>query len=320
MNVRWIAIAAIVVIAAGGAIFAIRTHKPKPAPVVSPPAPAPAEITLTGPVLPRTIITATAPIAGTIDALFLDVNQPVYKDQLLGKIRNAGAELAAENAQADLDKDQSRITSLQSDQLAAKLEISRAEADQSRARADVDRLEKLYQRQKSLWELGATARLTFEKSEKDYNDAKAEVERQQSAVQDAHAHADRIAADLDAANRAVADATAALDRAKTALNAGEIHSPADGIVVARHGQPGETVEQNAAVFEIGTDLTLLTVPVPANPRIHAGQSASIHVPELVPDEIPGTVREIRGDQAIIDFTSPVAASKLDLTAQVRIKF
>ncbi len=321
MRVRWILVAVVVLAAAAGVIVALRAHKPKPAPVAAAPAPpTPGEANVTGKVQPRTIATATAPIAGIIDAFFLDVNQPVYKDQLLGRIRNGDAEAAADQAQTQLDQAQSRLTSLTAEQLAAKLEVSRAEADQSRARSDVDRLQKDYEREKGLWDLGAIARLTFEKTEKDYKDAQKQVETLDAGAKAAHAHAERVQAEIDAANQAIAAATAALDRAKTAVNGGEIHSPADGIIAAQHGQPGDMVEQNANVVEIATDLTQLQVTVPATPLMRAGQSAAIHVPELSGEEIPGTVREIRGDQAIVDFTSPVAAGKLGLSAQVRIKY
>jgi FKBP-type peptidyl-prolyl cis-trans isomerase 2 len=78
------------------------------------------------------------------------------------------------------------------------------------------------------------------------------------------------------------------------------------------------------LFQIATDLTQLQVTVTAAPadiaRIHAGQAASIRVPELSPDEIPGTVRGVSGNQVIVDFTSPMPATKLDLVAQVKIKF
>ncbi len=318
---RWIVISGVLLaVGAGAVVFAVRAHKPKPAPVVSAPPPAPAEVSLTGLVQARTMAPAGAPIAGVIDAFFLDANQPVYKDQLLGRIRDPQADAAVSQAQTALDQAQRQVATLGAEQLQAKLEVSRAEADQSRARADLDRLEKNYQKQKGLWDLGATPRLTFEKSEQDYHDAQKAAENLDAGAKAAHEHVDRVAADIEAANKAAADATAALDKAKSAGNSGEIHSPADGIVAARHGQPGEMVEQNANVFDIATDLTQLQATVPAAPQMRAGEAAAIRVPELSPDEIAGVVREIRGDLAIIDFTSPVAAVRLDLTAQVKIKF
>ena len=324
---KWIVAASIVVLAAAaGGIVIARSRKPKPAPAATAPAPpAATEAILTGRVLARSVVPVAAPIEGIVDAYYLDAGQPVYQDQLLGRIRSPQLETAAQQAQADLDYAQARVTTLTGEQLVAKLEVSRSAAEQSRAHGDLDRLEKQFQRQKGLWDAGATPRLAFEKSEKDFHDAQATVERLDAAAKDAAGHAVALASDLDAANRAVTESTAALDRAKAALSTGEIHSPADGIVMARHGQPGDPVDPSVKdLFQIATDLTELQVVAPADAstlaRLHAGQSAAVRVPELSPDEIPGTVREVRAGEVTIDFTSPSAASTLGLTATVRVKF
>ena len=78
------------------------------------------------------------------------------------------------------------------------------------------------------------------------------------------------------------------------------------------------------LFRIATDLTSLEVDVSPGPeilaRMHAGQTVSVRVPELSAEEMAGVVREVRGQQVIIDFTSLTPIAKLDLPAQVRIKF
>ena len=78
------------------------------------------------------------------------------------------------------------------------------------------------------------------------------------------------------------------------------------------------------LFQIATDLTQLQITLTPSPedlaRIHAGQAVSIRVPDLSPDEIPGVVREVSRAEVTIDFTSPTPPAKLDLAAQVKIKF
>ena len=182
-----------------------------------------------------------------------------------------------------------------------------------------------YQKQKGLWDAGATPRLVFEKAEKDYNDAKDAIEKQGTAAKDAQARAGQIASDIEAANRTVAQATTALERAKADLSKGEIHSPADGIIIARKGVPNDPVDLTAKdLFQIATDLTQLQITLTPSPadlaRIHAGQAALIRVPELSPDEIPGKVRGVSASQITVEFTSPSPATKLDLIGQVKIKF
>jgi len=326
VRLRWIIVAGIVLAAAGGTAIWIHARKPKPIRVAAAPAPVvAAEANLTGRVEPRTIVSVGAPMAGLIDGYYLDANQPVYKDQLLGHVRNSDTDSAAQQAQVALDTAETRVTTLGGQQLAAKLETSRAEADQTRAHNDLDRLEKNYQRQKGLWEVGATPRLVFEKAEKDYNDAKDAMEKSDAGRKDAEARAAKVAADLDAANHGVEQAKAALDRSKADGSKGDIQSPADGIILARKGAVHDPVDLAAKdLFQIATDLTHLQItltPAPAElARIRAGQTAAIRVPELSPDEIAGTVREVRGNQVVVDFTSPSAATRLDLIAQVKIKF
>jgi len=319
--------AAVIVLIAG---FLLRAHKPKPVTHISPipSAPAPSEagdITLIGRVQPRTSVLVAAPLEGTLESFFVDIGQEVYKDQLLGKIRSANLDAAEQQAQLELDRAETRVTTLGGDQLAARLEASRATVDQSRARADVERLEKLYRQQKGLWEAGATPRLTFEKAEKDYNDAKAAIERVDTVAKLAENRAKAIESGIEEANRTIADRTAALERAKSDLANSEIHSPADGIVLAHRGQPGEPVDPSVKdLLQIGTELTSLQIVLALNStqlsRIHVGQATSVRVPEISPDEIPATVAEIRGSDIIVDFTAPAPITKLDLAAQVRIKF
>jgi multidrug resistance efflux pump len=326
---KWLIVGAVVLVfaAGGGVAIRLRAHKVKPAQAtqaVTVPLENP-DTELTGRVRPQSSILVAAPMEGTLEAFFVDVNQEVYQGQLLGRIRNADLENAQQQAQLKLDTTQARATTLAGDQLAARLEASRATVDQSRAHAEIDRLEKGYQNQKKLWDLGATARLAFEKAEKDYKDARAALDRADASAKQASDHAAAIEAEIDAVNRAVTDATAAIERAKADLANAEIHSPADGIVMARRGQPGEAVDPSIKdLLQIGTGLTSLQVAVSPDPamlaRIHPGQAAAVHVNEITPDELTGTVREVRGSEVVIDFTSPVALMKLDQTAHVKLKF
>ena len=75
------------------------------------------------------------------------------------------------------------------------------------------------------------------------------------------------------------------------------------------------------LLEIGTDLTQLQVTIAPPPseiaRMRAGGSAPVRLGD---DEFPGAIRDIRGSEVVVDFTAATAITKLDQTAQVRIKF
>ena len=317
-------------IVATGAIAFARwriAHRPKPAPIAAAPPPI-TQVTLTGHVEARTVVSVAAPIDGVLDKYFVEVNQEVFEGQLLGRIRNPQLDDAQQRAQSDLDKAQSRVVALDGEQLKARLEASRATADQSRAHNNVARLQKDYDRQQGLWAAGATPRLTWEKAQKDYNDAKAEVEKEDVAAQAAAGREAAVGRDLDSANQAVTEATAAVERSKAAAAGAEIHSPVDGIVLERQELQGLGVDPSMQeLVKIATDLTSLqvvaaldTADASALARIHAGQAAMVQAPELSPDAIAGTVREVRGGAVIVDFTVPAAPPTLGQSAQVIIKF
>lgn len=299
-------------------------HRPKPAPIVAAPPPI-TEVTLTGRVEPRTVVSVAPPVDGVLDKYFVDVNQEVYKDQLLGRIRNPKLEEEQQHAQSDLDKAQTRVVALEGDQLKARLEASRAAADQTRAHNEVARLQKNYDRQQGLWAVGATPRLDWEKAQKDYNDAKAYVEKQDASVQEAATQDAAIAHDLESANQAVEQASLGVAHAASAAAAAEIHSPVDGIVLERQELQGLAVDAAMKdMFKIGTDLTSLQVVAAAEAsvlaRIRAGQAATVRIPELPPGEFDGAVREVRGADLVVGFSIPEAATKLGQPAQVIIKF
>jgi HlyD family secretion protein len=317
---------ALVALAAAGIAIARRPHKAAPAAVHNVEPASTDDAPLTGRVQPRTIVAVAAPIEGTIEAFYAEPGQEVIQGQLLGRIRSPKLAAAEQQARLDLDQAQARAAGIGNDQLAAKLEVSRAAADQSRAHAELDRLEKAYERQKGLWAAGATPRLTFEKAEKDAKDARAELETLDTVAKVAANRTEQLARDLEAVTQSIAERTAALDRAKADLNAGELHSPADGILLARHGDVGQPVDPSTDpsskdLLQIATDLTalqvMITPPPMLLPRIQPGQAASVRVAN---SEYPGTVREVRGTEVAIDFTVPAAMTTLDLTAQVKIKF
>ena len=215
-----------------------------------------------------------------------------------------------------------RIASIDAQTVSAKLEVSRATADQVRAHNELDRIEKIYQRYKLLMDADAIARLTFEKTESDYKAAKAEAASRDASANEAQKKAADLDRDAADAERSVTETTAALAKAKDAMEVCDLHSPADGVVLARNVHQGEAVEESAkALMTVATDLTNLRVVVAPGalviPRILPGQHAFVHVGDA---DFPGDVKEIRGTDVVVDFRSPTPITKLGTAAQVRIVF
>jgi multidrug efflux pump subunit AcrA (membrane-fusion protein) len=280
------------------------------------------EITLTGRLQPQKTEQVDAPVSGILDQWFVEEGQEVYADQLVGRIRNADLDNTLQQAQSAVDRAEVRVAQLDAEAVNSRLEVSRTTADQIRARNELDRIEKLYQRYKNLMDAGALARLTFEKTEAEYIGAKTEAENRDRSAKEAQDKALGIQRDSDEAKRALVEQTAALAKAKEAVAEGDLHSPADGAVLTRRVHQGDQVEESAeGLLTIATALTKLAVSLTPDPavlaRIHAGQQAFVRVDDK---EFPGAVKEVRGAEVIVEFTSAEPVTKLGTAAQVRIVF
>ena len=279
------------------------------------------DITLAGALRPQTVEPVAAPVAGILDSWFVDVGAEVYKEQLVGRIRDAELDVVLESSQAAADRAEVRIGEIDAKVMGAKLEVSRTDAEKVRAGNELDRLEKLYQRYKNLYAAGALPRLTFEKTETEYKFAKTEAANRDAESKDAQYRAAALDHDSEEAKRALAEKSAVLEKAKEAVAACDLHSPGDGVVFTRDIHQGDKVEAKVNVMTIATELTKLAVSLTPDPRvlarIRAGQHAFVR---LSGAEIPGEVHEVRGAEVIVNFTSLEPVMKLGTAAQVRIVF
>jgi multidrug resistance efflux pump len=304
-------------------VWSVR-HRQKAAP----PQPAPPavfaapEVTLTGRLQAQKTEQVEAHIAGTLDAWFVEEGQEVYEDQILGRIRNADLDSELQAAQSAVDRSELHVAQLDARAAGARVDESRASADQTRARNELDRIKKIYQRYKSLMDAGAIARLTFEKTEADYNSAKTEAANREASARDAQDKAAALDRDSEEAKRTLAEQAVALAKAKDQVAEGELHSPGDGVVLTRNIHQGAQVEASKeSLIAIATDLTKLAVALapdaPVLARIHTGQRAFVRLSDA---EFSGEVHEVRGPEVIVNFTSPTTVTKLGTAAQVRIVF
>lgn len=282
------------------------------------------EVSLEGTIQARNIVQVEAPIEGKIQEFHTASGEEVYEGQLLVKIRSESLEGQFEAATAAAERAQSRLNTLESSLIAARLEDSRARADATRARGELERADKIYQRQKLLVAEGATPRLVFEKAEKEYLAAKAEFEATDTLARQAEERTESLRKDLETARQALDERNRELEEARADAAAGEVRSPVDGIVVARYGEVGTDVNRSIKdLFRIATDLGALEVtaepPPPVLARIERGQRALVTVAEN-PDPLAGTVKAIEAGRVIISFRNPNPLVKPGLSAQVRIRF
>ncbi len=298
------------------------------------PAPAPAkpastvyagsDATIEGQIQALAVESIAAPIEGKIESFHAEPGEEVFEGQLLAQVRSAALDTARERASLDADHAKSRLTDLEGSIVSARLEAARAEAEASRARSDFERAAKVWERQRMLLEAGATPRLTAEKAQRDYETASREQEAVAILARNAQSHFETLQADLEGAKKSVEETQKDLDQALSQVASGEVHSPVNGVVVARRGQAGDDVNRSMAdLFRIATDLSRLEVvlepPPPVLARIHAGQQAAITVAES-PNPLSGQVKSVDQGKVVVEFANPDPVVKPGLTAHVRIVF
>ncbi len=115
-----------------------------------------------------------------------------------------------------------------------------------------------------------------------------------------------------------------LEAAKARVDAGQVFSPVNGVVISRRGQPGDDVNPTMHdLFRIGTDLTNLVVvvepPPPALPKIQPGMAALVLSADVPGEALSGTVSKVENGRVTVEFATPTPIIRPGHTAQVRLK-
>lgn len=317
------------VIVAGVFIF----YRPKPAPPpkpaaqapqqVAPAPPLPSEILLTGPIEAVKVLNVPVPVNGTVEQYLVAVGDEVTEGQLLARIRNPQLTSSFEQAKADAERARTQVSSLEAELIGAKLEASRSDADVTRAKLEYTKAEKEYQKQQMMMRDGVTPRVVFERAEQEYKAWKTQTDNALAVAKAAADRVDSLTKALEASRKNIDKTAGELESAQNATGTGNVDSPSDGIVIARHGNSGEPVNTSMPdLFQIGVDLSLLQVTLAPSaqdaPRIQPGQTAAIEIKD-VPGKAQGKVREVKDGKVIVEFTSPAPAIRPGMTATVKIK-
>jgi HlyD family secretion protein len=327
MRGKWVLISGTVILAAV-ALGALSLMRREPAPIAVPavahPEPPAGEVSLQGTIQAQHVVPVGVAVAGEIESFEVDVGQDVSEGQVLARIASRGLEAAREQAARTVDNLQSKIDSMNGRILQARLEASRARADANRSRDQHERADKTAQRQRLLHGQGATPRLAYEKAQREFESAQNEFNGLDEIARQAEERVTTLIEEVQTAKANLADKRRELDDAATSLAAAEVRSPISGVLVGRRGQPGQSIgpEEASALVQIAVDLASLQVVLDPEPpvlvRIKAGAPAVVFVAD-VPEGLSGTVKEIKGSQAIVEFVSPNPAVKPGMTAQVKIR-
>jgi multidrug resistance efflux pump len=279
---------------------------------------------VTGKIRAAHVVVVNSEVDGNIDLFEANVGDEVSQGQELARIGSAGFETEQADAASAVEKAQGRVESAEKAVSTAQLEASRAHADAQRVRAELDRLQKTYDRQKVLMAAGATPRLTYEKTEHDYESSREEWDAVDKAARAADDRVRDTLKELDSARKIMADRQQQSADAQSAVEAGSVTAPVDGVVVGRSGEVGQRAAELAGgLFQIGVDLFDLEVAAQTKPDLlrllRPHQPALVIIPDLQGTSITGEVKEVHDTQAVISFKSGTPAIRPGMVAEVRLQ-
>jgi len=253
-------IAAVLLLAAGGAYYAMRSSKTET--VYRTEKAALGDITSTvtssGSIAPLVTVTVGTPVSGIIKSLSADYNSQVKKGQVIAQIDPATYSALVEQSRGSY--------------LSAVANLEKAKV----TLVDANRTFKRYQ---DLVKDGSVAVSDYDTYATAAASAKAAV---------------------GAAQGSVAQAKGSFDQAKTNLNYTTIVSPVDGIVISRAVEVGQTVTASMStptLFTIAQDLTKMQINATVDEsdiaKVHEGGNASFNVDAYPEETFSGVVTQVR---------------------------
>lgn len=313
------AIAALLAVAALGYIFFFSTAKTiSAAPVRLETGAASAGesvLSASGYVVAHHKIAVGAKVMGRVAWIGVEKGDTVQQGQVLVRLEDTEFRAQVNQAKANLAAAQARLDQLRSgsrpqEKMKDKAAVIQAEANLKKAEAD-------YQRAETLYRAGVASKAELDQAlaQRDTSAALVEAAKQSSAMTDIGPRTEEIRA----AEAQVAQMKAALDYAKTQLEATEIKAPVAGTVLERIVERGEMVSPSAfggsgartSVVDLA-DLTDLQIELDISQvdfaRLKMGQRA-----EIIPDAFPnmrysGFIEEIAPE-----------ANRAKSTVQVKVK-
>jgi HlyD family secretion protein len=224
----------------------------------------------------RVIVTATGSVQPT--------NQVDVSSELSGIVRNvlvdynSPVKVGQVLAELDTDKLTATVDSSRAKLAAAKAKVGEAEATVAEKEQD-------YNRKQALVEKRITSNLDFEVARAAYR---------------------RALAVLESVRADVAVAEAELQLNETNLAKAFIHSPINGVVLARNVDPGQTVAssfQAPVLFSIAEDLTQMEIQVDVDEadigKVNEGQKATFTVDAYPDRKFEAEIRQLRFGSEIV---------------------
>ncbi|MDZ7640344.1 MAG: biotin/lipoyl-binding protein [Bryobacterales bacterium] len=277
-----------------------------PAPTPAQPADS-ARVLLTGTVRAADPVNIHPDTSGILQSLHVRRGDTVKEGDLLAIVRNDAFDAIEQRLSREHQSLTMRVESLEKSLAQARIDLARvrSEAESSRSKIEGARIEA--ERQKALFDAGATSRLSYERAQQEWES----VRRQSAAVDQILSAAEtRVSIEernLSAEKLALEDKRAEWESARGDVQLGEVLAAVEGVVVEVQTEAGVAVSPNGEPLLViaPVESTRFAVVQPSEiqmRRIRVGQSAVLR-PQTVSDvrEIPGAVSAFRGSEVLVEF-------------------
>jgi len=289
-------------------------------------------VSSSGTLSPVITVLVGSQVSGQIKEILVDFNSEVREGQLIARIdpesfearvRQAEAELAVARAnvviqQAAADRARAELQNARSALSAVKAQSEKAKIAVWDAQRDLDRKKKLHHSHIISESDIDKAKATYDQAVAQLHTVEAEQQGQVSAVRSREAALKMAEGEVIYAQAQVTQREASLYQSQIDLSRTIIHSPVDGVVIARNVDVGQTVAaslQAPTLFTIAKDLREMQVETSVDEadigRTEVGQTATFTVDAFPGREFRGRVEQIRKApltvQNVVTYTVVISA-------------
>ena len=282
-------------------------------------------VTASGEITPRTYINLGANAQGLITDVMVKEGDRVRQGQVVARIESI-------QASADVQAQRASVASAEADSAAAEAglkvqddTIRTQQATIDRAKADLDLAKINYDRYEQLYKAGVVPKADFDQRKATYDSSVAALREAQTRMDQLKSQRAQSQAQIQSAQRRVAQAQAGLTRVNDILAKHDVIAPLDGIVTNLPVRVGETVVpgiQNSAASSVMTiaDMSLITAEVKVDEtdivNLELGQHADVTIDAIPDKKFSGHVIEI-GNTAILRSTGQVASSSATSSTEAK---
>ena len=261
-------------------------------------------VSASGKIFPEKEVVISSDVSGEIVLLNVEEGDSVRAGDLLARIDPEAYESAVERGNASVNSARSQLA------------ISRSNLENSKAQmaqidAQVKNAERIYNRNKQLFDQGVLSQAEYENSLADLEALKANLLASQASVRSAEEN-------IKANEFAIKSAQASLKELQTSLKRTNIYAPVDGIISKLDVEAGErvvgTIQMAGTEMMRIANLSIMEVQVDVSEndilKVSEGDTAEIEVDAYLDRKFLGVVSEIANSASTVGTTTSLTTDQV----------